>query len=176
MKPSLILAGATLALTSAVAAAQTTAKPSPYEGVAQPPASDVIRATEAPAAAPPPAATTVPAPMPSPAAAPVKQAPAATTTPANPDYGIIETPVNADAGLGANTPALKSHNGQTYNPDADIVASVPTPANALAAGTPIHTHLNNALISSENGAGTRFSAQVDQDVVQNSRVIIPTAA
>ena len=45
MKLRFILAGATLALTSAVAVAQSTAKPSPYEGTAQPPASDVIRAT-----------------------------------------------------------------------------------------------------------------------------------
>ncbi len=58
MKSSLIL-GATLALTSAVAIAQTTAKPSPYEGLSQPPASDVIRATESPAAVPP--AMTAPA-------------------------------------------------------------------------------------------------------------------
>jgi hypothetical protein len=178
MKLSLILAGATLALTSAVAVAQTTAKPSPYEGVAQPPTSDSIRTTEAPAVVPPPATSAAPAPMlPPPSAAPVKQAPAATAAPAeNPDYGIVETPVNADAGIGANTPALRSHSGKTYNPDADIVTSVPTPANALAAGTPIHTRLDKGLISSENGVGTRFTAQVDQDVMQNGRVIIPTGS
>ena len=45
MKSRLILAGATLALTGAVAVAQSTAKPSPYEGTSQPPTSDVIHAT-----------------------------------------------------------------------------------------------------------------------------------
>src|ERR1700748_355236 len=110
MKSRLILAGATLALTSAVAVAQTTAKPSPYEGLSQPPASDSIRTTEAPVVTPPATPAAFAPTLPAPAAAPVKQAPAATTTPAeNPDYGIVETPVNADAGTGANTPALKSH-------------------------------------------------------------------
>ena len=52
MKSTLILAGATLALTGAVAVAQSTAKPSPYEGTSQPPTSDVIRATDTPAIAP----------------------------------------------------------------------------------------------------------------------------
>lgn len=176
MKSSLILAGATLALTSAVAVAQTTAKPSPYQGVSQPPASDVIRATEAPTVVPPPAATAAPA-LPASVATPVKQAPAATTAPAeNPDYGIVETPVANESGAAAQQPVLKRHTGRAYDPDADIVASVPTPANALAAGTPIHTRLSNELSSSENGAGTRFTAQVDQDVVQNGRVIVPTGS
>jgi hypothetical protein len=172
MKSSLILAGATLALTSAVAVAQSTAKPSPYEGVSQPPSSDVIRATEAPAVVPPPAATAAPAPtLPPPAVAQVKQAQAE-----NPDYGIVEAPVTNHAGIGAQTPVLKRHNGSAYDPDADIVSSVPTPANALVAGTPIHTRLSNELSSSEDGVGTRFSAQVDQDVMQNGRVIIPTGS
>jgi hypothetical protein len=175
MKSSLILAGATLALTSAVAVAQTIAKPSPYEGVSQPPTSDVIRATEAPAVVPPPAATVAPAPtLPAPAAVPVRQAPAANTAPAeNPDYGIVETPVANDAGIGAQTPVLKSG---AWNPDDDIVSTVPIPANALVAGTPIHTRLSNELSSSDNGVGTRFTAQVDQDVTQNGRVIIPTGS
>lgn len=178
MKSSLIFAGATLALTSAVAVAQSTAKPSPYEGVSQPPSSDVIRATETPAAVLPPAATTMPAPVaPAPAAEPVRQAPAASAAQAeNPDYGIVETPVAESYGVGMQTHALKRHNDSAWNPDDDIVSSVPTPANALVAGTPIHTLLSNGILSSENGAGTAFDARVDQDVVQNGRVIIPTGS
>jgi type IV secretory pathway VirB10-like protein len=171
MKSSLILAGATLALTGAVAVAQSTAKPSPYEGVSQPPASDVIHATEAPAPAPQSATTTAPS-LPPPAAAPVKQAPAPAE---NPDYGIVETPVNTTGGT-ARTPVLKANPGGAYDPDADIVISVPTPANALAAGTPIHTRLNDQLSSRDNGMGTVFTAMVDKDVVQNGRVIIPTGS
>ena len=173
MKSRLVLAGATLALTGAVAVAQTTAKPSPYEGVSQPPTSDVIRATEAPAVVPPPAATappTLPPPMP----AAVKQAPA---TPAqNLDYGIVETPVSEETGAPAQPLALKSRTGGAYDPDADIVSSVPSPKNALAAGTAIHTRLDREISSSENGAGTLFTAQVAQDVEQNGRVIIPSGS
>jgi hypothetical protein len=172
MKSRMILAGATLALTSAVAVAQTTAKPSPYEGLSQPPASDVIRATDSPAIAPA-APPTLPPPT-----ATVKQAPA-TTRPApveNPDYGIVEVPVPAESGAPAQSPALQTRQGHPYNPDADIVSSVPLPHNALAEGTAIHTRLDREISSRDNGLGTRFSAQVDQDVVQNGRVIIPTGS
>ena len=174
MKSRLILAGATLALTGAVAVAQSTAKPTPYEGTSQPPASDLIQATESPAAiapvAPPP---TLPPP-----AATVKQAPA-TTHPApveNPDYGIVEVPVASQTGASAQSPSLKDRQGRPYNPDADIVSSVPLPNNALAEGSAIHTRLDREISSRDNGVGTRFSAQVTQDVVQNGRVIIPTGS
>jgi hypothetical protein len=173
MKSRLILAGATLALTSAVAVAQTTAKPSPYEGTSQPPTSDVIRATEAPAVAPAAPPPTLP-----PSAAVVKQAPAATHPAAveNPDYGIVEVPVTSDTAPPAQSPSLKNRNGKPYNPDADIVTSVPLPDNALAEGTAIHTRLDREISSRDNGVGTRFSAQVAQDVVQKGRVIIPTGS
>jgi hypothetical protein len=174
MKSRLILAGATLALTGAVAVAQTTAKPSPYEGTSQPPASDVIRATESPAVspvAPPPA-------LPAPAAVPVKQAPAASQ---NPDDGIVTVPVTTETGAPQQTPSLQSRQSQPgqphlYNPDDDIVSTVVTPDNALAEGTAIHTRLDRELSSSDNGVGTLFTAQVAQDVVQNGRVIIPNGS
>ncbi|HEY3990458.1 MAG TPA: hypothetical protein VGM02_14245 [Acidobacteriaceae bacterium] len=177
MKSRFILAGATLALTGAVAVAQTTAKPTPYEGTSQPPASDVIRATDSPQIAP----VAPPPVLPPPAAAPVKQAIPAPTQPApaeNPDYGIVETPVTTDTAAPAQGPALQGRQtqGRPYNPDADIVASVPLPDNALAEGTAIHTRLDRRISSSENGTGTSFSAQVDRDVVQNGRVIIPTGS
>lgn len=168
MKSRLIFAGATLALTGAVAVAQTTAKPSPYEGLSQPPASDVIRATEAPPVVPPPAATAAPT-LPAAKPAPVKPA-------ENPDYGIVETPVTDETAAPMQSPVLKGRNGRAYDPDADIVTSVPTPKNALAEGTPIHTRLDRELSSSLNGTGTRFTAQVSQDVVQNGRVIIPSGS
>ena len=177
MKSRLILAGATLALTSAVAVAQTTAKPSPYEGTSQPPASDVIRATDSPAIAPVIAPPVLPPP-----AAVVKQAPA-TTRPApveNPDYGIVEVPVTDQPGAATQSPSLQTRQtvpqSRPYDPDRDIVSSVPLPHNALAEGTAIHTRLDNEISSRDNGVGTRFSAQVDRDVVQEGRVIIPTGS
>jgi hypothetical protein len=174
MKSRFILAGATLALTGAFAVAQTTAKPSPYEGTSLPPSSDVIRATESQAVAP----AAPPPTLPPPAAVAVHQAPpAALPAPVeNPDYGIVEVPVTAEPGAPAQAPGLQTRNGRAYNPDYDIVTSVPTPDNALAEGTAIHTRLDREISSRENGIGTVFTAQVDRDVVQNGRVIIPTGS
>ena len=179
MKSRFILAGATLALTSAVAVAQTTAKRSPYQGTSEPPASDVIRATDSPQIAPPATTTDAAQALPPPAAAPVKQAPPTTTRPApveNPDYGIVEVPVTTEPGAPAQSPSLQTRQGRPYDPDADIVASVPLPKNALAEGTAIHTRLDREISSRDNGIGTLFTAQVDRDVVQNGRVIIPTGS
>jgi hypothetical protein len=179
MKSRLILAGATLALTGAVAIAQTAAKPTPYEGTSQPPASDVIRATDSQAIAP----VAPPPTLPAPAAAPMTQAPPASTRPPqvqNPDDGIVEVPVTTETGASAQTPSLQTRHNQSlsrpYNPDADIVSSVPTPDNALVEGTAIHTRLDHEISSRENGVGTLFTAQVAQDVLQNGRVIIPTGS
>jgi hypothetical protein len=178
MKLRFILAGATLALTGAVAVAQSTAKPSPYEGTSQPPATDVIHATESPVVAAPAAAMQTPPPA-APAPAAVQQTPPAVTHPApaeNPDYGIVEVPVPVQSSAAAQEPSLRNRDGRPYNPDYDIVSSVPFPDNALAEGTPIHTRLDREISSRENGAGTVFTAQVDQDVVQNGRVIIPSGS
>jgi hypothetical protein len=175
MKSKLILAGATLALTGAVAVAQSTAKPSPYEGMSQPPTSDVIRATESQSIAPPAAAPALPPPT----AAAVKQAPttnAAAARVENPDDGIVEVPVTTETGAPAVTPSLRTPQSRLYNPDADIVSSVALPDNALAAGTAIQTRLDREISSRENGAGTLFTAQVARDVVQNGRVIIPSGS
>jgi hypothetical protein len=158
-----VLTGATLALSSALCFAQTTAKPTPYEGVSEPPSTDVIRATEATPVTPPP----------QPAAAPVTAAPAAqpSRTPAqNADYGIVETPVTTSTGASAQAPVLHT---RATDPDFDIVTNVPLPANQLVEGTPIHARLDQELSSRENGRGTLFSAQVVSDVTQNGRVIIP---
>lgn len=170
MKSRWILAGATLALTSAITVAQTTAKPSPYEGTAQPPANDVIRATEAPEVSPPPptpAAHTTTAP-------PATQSAATPKAPVeNPDYGIVEVPVDAAPAADSRSPRLQN---RAYDPDADIVTRVPFNSNELAEGTAIHTRLDRELSSSEDGAGTRFTAQVTKEVVQNGRVVIPSGA
>ncbi|HZD77246.1 MAG TPA: hypothetical protein VE218_09590, partial [Acidobacteriaceae bacterium] len=178
MKFRSILVGATLALTGAFAVAQSTAKPSPYEGTSQPPTSDVIRATDSPAVAPPAAAIQTPSAA-APAPAAVQQTPHAGAHPArvhNPDDGIVTVPVTTEPGAAPQKPALQTRDGRPYNPDNDIVNSVPLPDNALAEGTPIHTRLDHEISSRENGAGTIFTAQVDRDVVQSGRVIIPTGS
>ncbi len=172
MKSRLILAGVTLALTSAIAGAQTTAKPSPYQGTSQPPATDVIRATDTPPATPPAAAAAPPA---SPVIA-VQQPKAPAAAPAqveNPDYGIVEVPVTPAAAAPVHAPDLQSRQG---DPDEGIVTSVLAPNDQLVTGTPIHARLDQEISSRDNGVGTRFTAQVVRDVAQNGRVIIPTGS
>ena len=181
MKTIHLLAVATLALSAAGATAQSTAataKPSPYEGVSQPPVSDVIMSSEdalPSAASPRQPAVTAPA---TPALPPAREAATHITAPTNPDYGIVETPV-PDASTDNSVAAPPSTTLQTrpvFNPDASIVTHVDTPSNELAEGTPIHARLDQEISSRENGAGTPFTAQVTQDVVQNGHVVIPVGS
>jgi hypothetical protein len=110
---------------------------------------------------------------------PSRQAPAVQQAPppvTNPNYGIVEVPVTTETGAPSQQPTLRDKYGRPYNPDDDIVNSVPTPDDALVKGTAIHTRLGRELSSRENGVGTLFTAVVDQEVVQNGRVIIPVGS
>ncbi len=193
MKTIHLLAVATLALSTAGATAQSAAapaaKPSPYEGVSQPPVSDVIVSSDD--AAPPAAvsrqpvvsAPATPALPAAHAAATHASAPANAVNQTNPDYGIVETPVPdastdpSAADQSATAPASTSlQTRPVFNPDDAIVTHVDTPANELAEGTPIHACLDQEISSRESGVGTPFTAQVAQDVVQNGRVVIPVGS
>jgi hypothetical protein len=178
MKTIHLLAVATLALSTLGATAQSAAapaaKPSPYEGTAQPPVTDVITSSEEapPTAASPkqPAVTTTPANPAHQAATP----PAATI---NPD-GIVEVAV-PDEPSSDTSHAPKPVTLQTrpvFNPDDSIVTRVDTPSNQLAEGTPIHARLDQEISSRESGVGTPFTAQITQDVVQNGHVVIPVGS
>jgi hypothetical protein len=146
---------ATLVLSAPFLLAQ--AKPSPYEGVSHPPASDSITTTEqAPAAAP-----VVSAPAPAPAAA-VKS---------NPDAGIIETPLPPAA-------ALRPRNAEALadNTDAGIVTYVPGPANALPEGTVFRVRMLEDIDAASTKAGTPFRAKLTQDIMRNGRVVVPVGS
>jgi hypothetical protein len=192
MKAIQLLVVATLALSSAGAVAQSgatsAAKPSPYEGVAQPPVSDVIMSSEE-APAPPKVEEKPLAPL-SPAATPAPAAkPAPAPAPADPDAGIVEAPVTESpvtespavdppasqaTGSALDSPASAIlHTRPGFNPDEEIVTEVETKANELPEGTPIHAKLDQEISSREDGIGTRFTAHVSQDVTQNGRVLIP---
>jgi hypothetical protein len=150
---------ATLILSSPLLLAQ--AKPSPYEGVSQPPANDAITTTEqAPVAAP---ATTSPVTAPSAAPAPV---PAAKN---NPDAGIVETAPPASA-LQPRTDA------PTDNTAAGIVTSVFTPANAVPEGTVFRVRVLDDIDAASSKTGTPFRAQLTQDILRNGKVVVPVGS
>jgi hypothetical protein len=147
-----LVAAATLVLSTGVLCAQ--AKPSPYEGTSTPPADDTINSTEQQAPAAP---------------APQAQAP-------NPDAGIVEKPLppsvqdyTPHAAARLQSRALTN----TDDTDAGIVTYVPTPDNALAAGTVFRVRMLQEINASSTTANTPFKAQLTQDLMRNGKVVVP---
>ena len=164
-----LAAAATLLLSSSVVVAQSApadagqaAKPSPYQGVSQPPASDVITTTEQAPVLPPPAPV-VAKPAPAPAPAP----PASS----NPDAGIIETPLHPASALQS-----RSFDAPTDNQDDGIVTYVPGPANALPEGTVFKVRMLQDIDAASARPNTPFRAQLTQDIVRNGRVVVPVGS
>jgi hypothetical protein len=147
---------ATLVLSSPFLLAQD--KPSPYQGVSQPPATDAITTTEQAPATPPPAAV---APAPAAAPAPAKAS--------NPDAGIIETPLPPDAAT------LQGRNLDVAgdNTDAGVVTYVPGPANALPAGTVFRVRMLQDVNAGSSTPNMPFKGTVTQDIMRNGKVVVP---
>lgn len=137
----------------ALSAVAQTAKPSPYEGVAQPPANDPIVANDDSSANPP-------------AAAPVVKS---TTTAVN---NASAQPATANP-----TPVFASRPAPTpADPDAEIVLSVPSGPNQLPEGTMLRVLLDQQLSTSTTQPGSQFSARIAQNVTKDGRVVIPMGA
>jgi hypothetical protein len=166
-----LAAAATLVLSTTFLLAQ--AKPSPYQGVSEPPANDVINTTEQ-APATPPAVT---APAPAPAAPRSAPAPAAQS---NPDAGIIETPLSpsTDDYAPHRAAALRgrSFDAPTDNRDDGIVTYVPGPANALPAGTVFKVRMLQDIDAASTPPNTPFRGKVTEDVMRNGKVIVPVGS
>jgi hypothetical protein len=154
------------------APAEQTAKPSPYQGVSVPPASDVISTTEQA----PPASVTTPAPATRPLPAPAP-APAVSS---NPDAGIIETPLPPSAD--ENTPHssarvhVSSYDTSKDNTDEGIVTYVPGPANALPEGTVFRVSMLQDIDAYSTTPNTPFSGRVTQDITRNGKVVVPVGS
>jgi hypothetical protein len=165
--------------------AQSSAKPSPYEGVSRPPV-DSIDTTEQGPAQPPTtsadaAAPSAPAPATSaPSLPPASAAASRAAAPAAQDDadGIVLTPVADDTTATAATvhaaPALQSRSASSG--DDDIVSSVPVPDNEAPEGTPIHARMDQQISSRESPVGTPWSAKVSRDVTVAGRVVIPAGS
>src|ERR1700761_8327533 len=163
-----LVSAATLVLSTSVLLGQ--AKPTPYEGTSAPPADDSINTTEQQA----------PATVTSPEAPPAVQAQAPPATP-NPDAGIVEKPL--PPAVQEYTPhanATLQSRGLTDtskdDTDAGIVTFVPTPANALAAGTVFRVKMLEEINASSSRPNTPFKAQLTQDLMHNGKVVIPVGS
>ena len=157
-----LAAAATLVLSTPLLFAQSD-KPSPYQGVSEPPASDVITTTEqAPAT---PVVVTRPAPVPLANPAPVV-APAVSS---NPDEGIIETPLHVRS-------AEASFDTSSDNRDSGIVTYVPGPANALPEGTVFKVRMLQDIDAGTVTPGTPFRAQLTQNIERNGKIVVPVGS
>jgi hypothetical protein len=162
---SLLLA-ATIAFMAQGAFSQSHAKPTPYEGMSQPPATESIEATPDAEVQPVPAAT---APAPATVTAPVQAKPAAAAI--NPDAGIVgETKVASAIPSNGMEPTLYE---RSTNPDAGIVGEVAQRPGDLESGTLIRVRIQEALSTSSTSVGSEFSAIVMSPVSQGGKVIIP---
>ena len=161
------LAAAAILSVGAIGAQSTqTAKPSAYgspsQGVAKPAEEPILANPESDA----------PATQPQPAPA----APKASAASTNPDAGIVEVPGPDESAAPVRTaaqPVLKSH---VYNPDADIVTSVPQSPNQLPEGTPFHARLVEEISADTVTPGTPFTAQLTLDIVHMGRTVIPAGS
>jgi hypothetical protein len=135
-------------------------KPSPYQGVSTPPTADAITTTEQ-APAVPPVAT---APAPAPAAPPTKSS--------NPDAGIVETPLPPSSG----DLHTRAFDAKADHSDDDIVTEVPTPANALPAGTVFKVRMLQDIDAGSTTPNTPFRGTVTQDIMRNGKVVVPVGS
>ncbi len=143
------------------------AKPSPYQGVSTPPASDVITTSDE-EAAPPPAARIQPAPAPKPSALAAAK-PAAES---DPDSALMVTSVAADSE--DDSPALRARPAKAAdNPDAQIVTYVPGPANALPEGTVFQARMLQEIMADGTAPGTPFRAKLTQNLMHDGRIVVP---
>ena len=175
---ALLSAGALVAQTSQ--AGKPSAYGSPSQGVARPADEPILANIETDAAQVPP--QTAPATQAAPPqvapiqAAPNQVAPRSSAPAANPDAGIVEVPVPDEATPPVRTtaqPVLKSH---VYNPDAEIVTSVPLSPNQLPEGTPFHARLVEQISAETVTPGTPFTAQLTLDIVHMGRTVIPAGS
>ena len=168
---------ATLAVSGAALAQQTT-NSDPYSGVSQPPPDATITANPDVQPAPPPAAKPSPAvpeavpessgaTPPAPAPAPVAVTPAT-----NPDYDIVTSIPGETQSSTTPTATLEKR----PDPGADIVSSIPSSPNDLAEGTNIRVKLTERLSTRDTNSGAPFKGEVTKDVYKDGRIIIPAGS
>lgn len=181
---------AVIAAPAAIAQQQQNNNDSQYTGVSHPPPDNTITADPLPDYSTAPVAHAKPSPQVTAPAPPRQTATANSTATAysspaangssrydNTDYGIVTVPVTpqqAAEDSPQNTPILQTR--PTYNPNNDIVTSVPDSAYALPEGTEIRVRLDNALSTDTTTVMTPFQGRVMVDVLNGGSVIIPAGS
>jgi hypothetical protein len=149
----------------------------PYQGVSQPPPDDTIVASPdaQPMAKPSPAKPLVEA-APAPAASYTEPAP----TPA-PRAASSGNNFNPDDDIVSSVPGQASSGDSTNdatlqtrnNPDAGIVSVIPSSGNELPEGTNVRVRLTDQLSTKDTTVGSPFRGEVTTAVFKDGRIIIP---
>jgi hypothetical protein len=132
-------------------------KPSPYQGVSNPPDEAIVtNDLGADSASSDASVSSVVHPKPHMEAMP--------TSPA--DHTYVQHP-----GL-----VQRQEETATYNPNADIVTSVPSGPNQLPEGTILKVTLNQQLSTATTQPGSAFSARLVEPVLKDGRTVIPVGS
>ena len=187
MKRSILALALSVAATAALGA-QEASQSSPYQGVSNPPADDVIVTTSTPQAKPPagrPVQVQV-SPQP-PVQAQIQvdtQAqpqPQPTSVDPSVNFPAPESADGTDDGIvriAPNPPAQEGLNERSYanDPDGDIVHPHPLRRGEIGEGTVIRVRLLEGLSTTETQKGESFRTRVASDVLQGGEVLIPAGA
>lgn len=73
----------------------------------------------------------------------------------------------------ANEQSAPTTTAKAFDPDAEIVTSVPEGEHELREGTLIHVRTREDLSTASTARGTKFSAELMEPIEKNGRVIIP---
>jgi hypothetical protein len=146
-------------------------KPSPYQGISQPPANDAIVTTDDQAAQPA-AAPAVVAAQPAPAithaaAAPSPEVPANSDADDDDDADIQPAPAVRASGR------ERTYEISEAKLDSGVVTYVPGPANALPEGTVFDVHMMQTIDAIDATPGTEFRAKLSRDILHDGRVVVP---
>ena len=96
-------------------------------------------------------------------------------SPAGP-AAATQTPYDPDADIVTSIPQRHTANTRGLDEDAGIVTSVPSSPNEIPAGTMLATRIRETISTASTAVGTRFTAEVIAPMEQDGRVIIPAGS
>jgi hypothetical protein len=147
----------------------------PYQGVSQPPPDDTIVASpdQQPAMVKPSPATPMAAPAPAPLCVPPASAAPAVSSGKN--FNPDDDIVSSVPSQAPNSDTMGSATLQTRpeNPDAGIVSVIPSNGNELPEGTNVRVRIAEKLSTKETTVGSPFRGEVTTAVFKDGRIIIP---
>lgn len=159
-----VAAASLLVASAAIAQSSQNSKPSPYQGVSNPPPDSTILTDEGPPAPPSMAKPT-----------PAQPAPVATPTLSPTDAFVAD---EESSGATLNRRPATQEPSQIANGKGDdgIVSYLPGPANALPAGTVFHATMLQTIVAGDTIPGTTFRARLSQNLTYEGRIVVPAGS